>query len=359
MVDTVTSAGVAGTSSSPGSPRTASDRARRVIRRAGHRRPDRHRRPHDLRPTARSGAATPGDACTAASGASAGMPARPHRLSTRNEPDGRGLAAYAPSRPSCTTCGLLDQVAARPCRRSVGRRGVVGNMRRCLRPSGPILEKVNVSACWGDAAVPVPWRSTRSTATSDCSTSMAIDVAWLDFVERPRRSSAIRRAPTRPDRPRTSDTSGIRAFTGASGLFPARHLRFRCLRCRGQSRCATAYFAPPRGHRPDRMALGHDEDAQRYETLSAPWSTPGGPSSLPPPGTSARKPGELVRALTFRLVPDRHRQRVGDRLPNWSATTEPTWRPASWHPSLLPALADAVISTSLTTCSSKTRRPHG
>ena len=108
-------------------------------------------------------------------------------------------------------------------------------------------------------------------------------------------------------------------------------------------------WRPPTSRTPPQTAaqiarlLGRDDEAERYETLSAAVVDAWRREFLTAAGdVRPETQANLVRALTFGLVPDEHRQRTGDRLAELvrdNGTHLATGFLAT--PSLLPALADA------------------
>ena len=171
--------------------------------------------------------------------------------------------------------------------------------------------------------------------------------AWLDRVERTAPESATPTASRRGrSRRRTSSSSGTPASTGASGWSRAASPPdFPAFVAADKSDVATAFFAwstrlaarIAAPARPGRRG-GALRGARAPASLDA-WRTEFlGADGRVTPETQAN----LVRALTFGLVPDEHRQRAADQL----ATLV---REAGTHlgtgflatPDLLPVLADA------------------
>ena len=229
--------------------------------------------------------------------------------------------------------------------------GLVAN----LAPSPPseshggFLAELNGSAGWGDAAVIVPWELYRAYGdTRVLAEQWPSMVAWLGHVER---SAAGARHPERARRyrdPRPHDT--YLWDTGhhwGEWLVPGEDLKgaedFAAFRARDKADVATAYF-----HRSARLmgeiaaVLGRTGDAARYADLAArvadAWRTEFVlPDGRVVPDTQAN----LVRALTFELVPESLRTASAARLVQLI-------RAAGTHlgtgflatPSILPALAD-------------------
>ena len=225
--------------------------------------------------------------------------------------------------------------------------GIVGNMVP-MPPAERIgfLEGLNGSAGWGDAAVLVPWEIYQEYGDvrllEEQWPSM---VTWLDFVER---TAAEQRHPTRvAARPEPAPHERFlwdAGFQWGEWSVPGEDLSdFGAFAAADKSDVATAYFAWSTGLAA-RIArvIGREEDADRYQQLSADvvdaWRSEFlGPDGQIHPLTQAN----LVRALTFRLVPDELRQTLGDQLAKLvrdNGTHLATGFLAT--PDLLPALAE-------------------
>ena len=226
--------------------------------------------------------------------------------------------------------------------------GVIGNMAPMPRAEGrdgPIASW-NGSAGWGDAVVLVPWETYRATGDERVLAELwPAMVRWLDHVERTAAEGrhvdrVARSAKPAAHEHRLWDTG----FHWGEWLVPDDDLSdMPGYLARDKADVATAFFA----HSTSLMAriadvLGRSGDAARYERLSeevrAAWRAEFiDADGAVRPDTQAN----LVRALTFRLVPDELRQRTADRLVELI-------RLAGTHlgtgflatPDLLPVLAD-------------------
>ena len=198
--------------------------------------------------------------------------------------------------------------------------GVIGNM----APMPPaervgMLEHVNGSAGWGDAAVLVPWEIYLEHGDlrllEEQWPSM---VAWLGFVERTAREqrhpSRVEAAPVAAPHEEYLWDAG---FHWGEWLVPGEDLSdFGAFIAADKSDVATAFYA-----RSTQVAaeiarlLGRGAEAERYELLSTSvvdaWRTEfiDGDGVLRP-----ETQANLVRALTFGLVPEELRQATVDRL---------------------------------------------
>src|SRR5919112_1468747 len=225
--------------------------------------------------------------------------------------------------------------------------GIVANMSPCPRAEGrdSPLGGWNGSAGGGDAAVVVPWGIYRAYGDvrllAEQWPSM---VAWLDFVEQ---SATTGRHPDRIARSAVAapherylwDTG----FHWGEWLVPGEEIaEFGAFVRADEGDVATAYFA----HSADLMSriarlLERPAEAARYAELAdnvrAAWRTEFVDDGRVQPDTQAN----LVRALTFELVPDHLRERTAARLVELI-------RAADTHlatgflatPDLLPVLAD-------------------
>ena len=209
------------------------------------------------------------------------------------------------------------------------------------------LEKMNGSAGWGDAIVLVPWEMYDEYGDTETLDELwPAMVRWLDRVER------MASGERHPDR--VGDAPGA----AAARAVPLGHRLplGRVARARRRARRLPVVHRRRQVRRRDRVlrldrrARGPDRDRcsarprrRRATRCSAPArSTPGAPSSSAPDGRiTPHTQANLVRALTFGLVPDEHRQRAADDL---AALV----REAGTHlgtgflstPDLLPVLAD-------------------
>ncbi|MDR7255107.1 alpha-L-rhamnosidase [Nocardioides sp. BE266] len=206
------------------------------------------------------------------------------------------------------------------------------------------LEKMNGSAGWGDAIVLVPWEL--YSEYGDTATLSAIwpaMVGWLDRVERmasgSRHPDRVAKHPEpEPHEQYLWDTG----FHWGEWLEPGGEPSdFPAFIAMDKSDVATAFYCWTASHAA-RIASLIGESSARYEALAegalAAWRTEYvAPDGHITPHTQAN----LVRALTFGLVPPEHRQRAADDL---AALV----RSAGTHlqtgflstPDLLPALAD-------------------
>ena len=265
--------------------------------------------------------------------------------------------------------GFSDQVAAGPRRRPVGqrRRRQHGADAAAPRRSG-FLEQVNGSAGWGDAAVLVPWEIYQEYGDAAAARgAVALDGApgWTSSSAPPREQRHPSRVEARPEPAPHERYLWDAGFHWGEWLVPGEDLSdFAAFIAADKSDVATAYFA-----RSTEVAaqiarlLGRDDEAARYRTLQRrPSSTPGGGVPRHRGARSGpRTQANLVRALTFGLVPDercgvrrrparragpRQRHPPGDRLPGHPRPAARRW-------------PTPVTSTSRTTCSSRTPRPPG
>ena len=208
------------------------------------------------------------------------------------------------------------------------------------------LEKMNGSAGWGDAIVLVPWEMYAEYGDTETLAELwPAMVRWLDRVER------MASGERHPDRvAKHPEPQPHEQFLWDTGFHWGEWLEpggepgdFPSFVAADKSDVATAFYSWTAGHAA-RIAilLGKADEAARYSVLSAgaldAWRTEFvGPDGRITPHTQAN----LVRALTFGLVPDEHRQRAADDL---AALV----REAGTHlgtgflstPDLLPALAD-------------------
>jgi len=208
------------------------------------------------------------------------------------------------------------------------------------------LEKMNGSAGWGDAIVLVPWELHEEYGdTAVLGETWPAMVRWLDRVE------AMASGSRHPDRvERRADPLPHEQYLWDTGFHWGEWLEpggepsdFPKFIAQDKSDVATAFYAWSTRHAARiAVVLGLDEEAARYAQLSAhvvdAWRT----EFVSDDGhVSPHTQATLVRALTFGLVPDEHRQRVADDL---AALV----RKAGDHlttgflatPDLLPALAD-------------------
>jgi alpha-L-rhamnosidase len=181
------------------------------------------------------------------------------------------------------------------------------------------LEKMNGSAGWGDAIVLVPWELYEEYGdTAALAESWPAMVRWLDRVERMASGSR------HPDRVRrNAEPLPHERFLWDTGFHWGEWLEpggepsdFPEFIAQDKSDVATAFYAWSTRHAA-RIAtvLGRDEEAARYEALSASvvdaWRREFvSAEGRVEPSTQAN----LVRALRFGLVPDEHRQRAADDL---------------------------------------------
>jgi alpha-L-rhamnosidase len=225
--------------------------------------------------------------------------------------------------------------------------GVIGNM----APMPPaersaFLHHLNGSAGWGDAAVLVPWEIYQQYGDLRLLRELWPSMMrWLDFVER---TAAEQRHPSRA-RARPEPAPHERylwdaGFHWGEWLVPGEDLSdFGAFAAADKSDVATAYYAHSTAIAA-RIArvLGRDDHAQRYERLSAAAADAWRQEFLTAAGDiRPQTQANLVRALTFGLVPQELRQRTGDRLAK--LVRDNGTRLATGFlstPDLLPALAD-------------------
>ena len=224
--------------------------------------------------------------------------------------------------------------------------GTLGNM----APMPPaersgFLEKVNGSAGWGDAIVLVPWELFGEYGDTAVLAEMWPHmVSWLDRTER---MAATGRHPDRiarrPDPAEHETYLWDTGFHWGEWLEPgAEPTDFPAFIAADKSDVATAFFAWSTRHAAVvARALGNEQDAQRYERLSARVVDAWRAEFVAGGHVTPRTQANLVRALTFGLVPEHLRQRTADDLA--ALVTE-----AGTHlgtgflatPDLLPVLAD-------------------
>ncbi|GCD89970.1 family 78 glycoside hydrolase catalytic domain [Nocardioides sp. LS1] len=224
--------------------------------------------------------------------------------------------------------------------------GVVGNM----VPMPPaeaagFFQALNGSAGWGDAAVLVPWELYQEygdvRVLEEQWPSM---VAWLGFVER---TAAEQRHPdrvaARPDPAPHERHLWDAGFHWGEWLVPGEDLSdFGAFRAKDKSDVATAYFAHTAAHAA-RVArvLGRDDDAVRYARLAGAVADAWRREFLADGTITPENQANLVRALTFGLVPAEQRAATADRLATLvrdTGTRLGTGFLAT--PDLLPVLAD-------------------
>ena len=198
--------------------------------------------------------------------------------------------------------------------------GVPGNM----APMPPaertgFLERLNGSAGWGDAAVLVPWEMYQEYGDLGLlEEQWPSMVRWLDFVER---TAAGQRHPLRvAGRPEPMPHERYlwdAGFHWGEWLVPGEDLSdFGAFAAADKSDVATAYFAhSTRTAARVARRLGRDDEAARYETLSAAVADAWRTEFLTAGGElGPENQANLVRALAFGLVPDELRERTAGRL---------------------------------------------
>ena len=208
------------------------------------------------------------------------------------------------------------------------------------------LEKMNGSAGWGDAIVLVPWELYEEYGDT---AALAEELAGDGALARPGRADGVRVRHPRgssatPSRCRTSSTSGTPASTGASGWSPAAsRATSRSSSPQDKSDVATAFYAWSTRHAAGSPRCWVSTRRPRgTPSCRRTSSTPGARSSSQRDGRVRRTPRpHLVRALTFGLVPDEHRQASPTTSPPWWTRRATTWTTGFLAtPDLLPVLAD-------------------
>jgi len=226
--------------------------------------------------------------------------------------------------------------------------GVVGNTAPMpVAERTGFLEKLNGSGGWGDAAVLVPWEIYQEYGDLRLlEEQWPSIVAWLDFVER---TAAAERHPSRvaarPDPAQHERFLWDAGFHWGEWLVPGEDLAdFGAFAAADKSDVATAYFARSTeiAARIARL-LGRGEEADRYERLSAAVVDAWRQEFVTVDGeVRPETQANLVRALTFGLVPAELRRRTGDRLAKLVRDNETHLGTGFLAtPDLLPALADA------------------
>ena len=225
--------------------------------------------------------------------------------------------------------------------------GILGNMAP-MPPAERVgfLEKLNGSAGWGDAAVLVPWEIYQEYGDVCALDEMwPVMVAWLDFVER---TAADQRHPSRiAARPEPAPHERYlwdAGFHWGEWLVPGEDISdFAAFIAADKSDVATAYFAhSTRISAEIARMLGRSAEAERYAALSSAVAAAWRAEFLTSDGqVEPLTQANLVRALTFGLVPDEQRQQLADQLAK--LVRENGAHLATGFlatPDLLPALAD-------------------
>jgi alpha-L-rhamnosidase len=227
------------------------------------------------------------------------------------------------------------------------------------------LARVNGSAGWGDAIVLVPWELYQEYGDARLlEQRWPAMVRWLDFVER---TAAGQRHPSRvaarPEPAAHERYLWDAGFHWGEWLVPGEDLSdFAAFAAANKSDVATAYFARTTGVAAQiARVLGRDGDARRYAALSAAVAGAWRQEFLGPAGdVRPENQANLVRALTFGLVPADLRRAPVTGWPSWSGTTGRTWPPGSWPRRICCRRWPTPVTwTSRTTCCTRTRRRPG